>query len=180
MKLTQNRQFKDVIAQATRNADQVFGLFSSIRKEIGVVADLAVQESTDSARKLGREWVKSGSMLSDEALHAAKAIVDGSVQVLFAKQGKQVEAANPVGKKPAATARRAPKKQPVAAKKATKASAEESPSVGKAVPSVKPVAEEKTKVAKAAKKEAPSLEKAVPAVKPIAEEKPAAAEVAPR
>ena len=89
MPLNANDQVNDLIQQATKNLDQMFGLFTTIQKQVNTLSNLVIDEATGTTKKVGKEFVAAGDKVSGEALRVAQESIDDSVKVAFPKEGKE-------------------------------------------------------------------------------------------
>ncbi len=89
MPLNTNRQVNDLIQQATKNLDQMFGLFTTVQKQVNTLSNLVIDEAADTTKTLGKGLVAAGDKVSGEAMRVAKENFDGSVKVAFSAEDKE-------------------------------------------------------------------------------------------
>lgn len=89
MPINPNKQVNDLIQQATKNLDQMFGLFTTIQKQVNTLSNLVIDETVDTTKTLGKGVVAAGDKVSGEALRVAQESLDESVKVVFPKKDKE-------------------------------------------------------------------------------------------
>ncbi len=89
MPLNTNSQVNDLIQQATKNLDQMFGLFTTVQKQVNTLSNLVIDEAADTTKTLGKGFVAAGDKVSGEAMRVAKENFDGSVKVAFSAEDKE-------------------------------------------------------------------------------------------
>ncbi|MCK5539298.1 MAG: hypothetical protein KAI69_00095 [Deltaproteobacteria bacterium] len=82
-------QVNDLIHQATKNLDQMFGLFTTIQKQVNTLSNLVIDETADTTKTLSKGFVAAGDKVSGEVLRVAQEGIDDSVKVAFPKDGKE-------------------------------------------------------------------------------------------
>jgi hypothetical protein len=85
MTLKYNKQLNDVIDQSTKNVDQLFGLFTTAQKQVEKLANLIIDESTETIQKVGKEFVAAGGKIGDETVSVAQNSLDNTVEVAFSQ-----------------------------------------------------------------------------------------------
>ena len=88
MPLNANSQVNDLIQQATKNLDQMFGLFTTVQKQVNTLSNLVIDEAVDTTKTLGKGFVAAGEKVSGEAMRVAKDNIDVSVNAVFPKEDK--------------------------------------------------------------------------------------------
>ena len=86
MPINVNNQVNDLIQQATKNLDQMFGLFTTIQKQVNTLSNLVIDEATGTTKKVGKEFVAAGDKISGETLRVAQECIDDSVKVAFPEE----------------------------------------------------------------------------------------------
>ena len=87
MPINANNQVNDLIQQATKNLDQMFGLFTTIQKQVNTLSNLVIDEATDTTKKVSKEFVAAGDKIGAETLRVTKECIDDSVKVAFPEEG---------------------------------------------------------------------------------------------
>jgi hypothetical protein len=83
MKLNYSKNVNDQINQVTKNMDQLFGLFSTVRKQVENLSNLVVDEATESTQKVGKEFIAAGSKVGDETARVAQENIDNTLKTAF-------------------------------------------------------------------------------------------------
>lgn len=86
MPLNANSKVNDLIQQATKNLDQMFGLFTTVQKQVNTLSNLVIDEAADTTKTLGKGFVAAGDKVSGEALSVAQENLDESVKAVFPKK----------------------------------------------------------------------------------------------
>ena len=89
MKLKYNKQLNDLIDQTTKNMDQMFGLFTTVQKQVEKLSNLVIDESTETTQKVGKEFVAAGGKVGDEAVRVAQDSIDQTVGTAFPEGDKE-------------------------------------------------------------------------------------------
>ncbi|RLB70476.1 MAG: hypothetical protein DRH03_07070 [Deltaproteobacteria bacterium] len=86
MPIKYNDQVNDLIHQATKNLDQMFGLFTTIQKQVNTLSNLVIDEASGTSKKVGKEFVVAGDKICGETLRVAQECIDDSVKVAFPEE----------------------------------------------------------------------------------------------
>lgn len=81
MPINYNNQVNDLIHQATKNLDQMFGLFTTIQKQVNTLSNLVIDEAAGTTQKVGKEFVAAGDKSCGETMRVAQECIDDSVKV---------------------------------------------------------------------------------------------------
>ena len=87
MTLNYNKQVNDLISQTTKNMDQMFGLFTTVQKQVEKLSNLIIDEGTATTQKVGKEFVAAGGKVGDETVRVAKEGIDQTVGTAFSESG---------------------------------------------------------------------------------------------
>lgn len=113
MRLNYNNQVNELIDQFAKNLDQMFGLFSTVQNQVSELANLVIDDGTDTSKKIAKEVISSTNKIGKEAQEVARGVIDESIEVVFPGED------NPAAKI-AKSVNSAVKKSSAAAKKLTK------------------------------------------------------------
>ena len=83
MKLNYNNQVNELIEQFAKNVDQMFGLCTTVQNQVSELANLVIDEGTDSSKKIAKEVIRSTNKIGEEAREVARSIIDESIEVAF-------------------------------------------------------------------------------------------------
>jgi len=83
---TNNNQVNDLIQQATKNLDQMFGLFTTVQKQVNTLSNLVIEETADTAKTLSKGVLATGDKVSGEALRVAQESINDSVKAALPKE----------------------------------------------------------------------------------------------
>ena len=83
MKLNYSKNVNDQINQVTSNMDQMFGLFSTVQKQVEKLSNLIVDETTGTTRKVSKEVIAAGSKVADETVRVAQESINDTVETAF-------------------------------------------------------------------------------------------------
>ena len=88
MKLNYSKNVNDQINQVTKNMDQMFGLFSTVQKQVEKLSNLIVDEATETTKKVSKEVIAAGSKVADETVRVAQEGINNTVETAFAEAGE--------------------------------------------------------------------------------------------
>ena len=83
MKLNYSKNVNDQIDQVTKNMDQLFGLFTTVQKQVEKLSHLIVDEATETTQKVGNEFIAAGGKVAEETIRVAKENLDNTVETAF-------------------------------------------------------------------------------------------------
>ena len=83
MKLNYSKNVNDQINQVTKNMDQLFGLFTTVQKQVEKLSNLVVDEATDTTQKVSKEFIAAGGKVADESVRVAQENLDNTVETVF-------------------------------------------------------------------------------------------------
>ena len=83
MKLKYNKNVNEAIDQVTKNMDQLFGLFTTVQKQVEKLSNLVVDETTETTQKVGKEFIAAGGKVADETRRVAQENVDNTAKTVF-------------------------------------------------------------------------------------------------
>ncbi len=83
MKLNSNNQVNELVDQFAKNLDQMFGLFSTVQNQVNELANLVIDEGTDTSKKIAKEVIRSTNKIGGEAREVARGIIGESIEVAF-------------------------------------------------------------------------------------------------
>jgi len=87
MKLNYNNQVNELVDQFAKNLDQMFGLCTTVQNQVSELANLVIDETADTTKKVSKEFVAAGDKISGETLRVAQECIDDSVKVAFPAEG---------------------------------------------------------------------------------------------
>ena len=83
MKLDYNKNVNDAINQVTENMDQLFGLFTTVQKQVEKLSTLIVDDATKTSQKVSKEVIAAGGKISGETVRVAQENLDNTVKAVF-------------------------------------------------------------------------------------------------
>ena len=89
MKLKYSKNVNDQINQVTKNMDQLFGLFSTVQKQVEKLSHLIVDETAETTQKVGKEFIDANSTVADEIRRVAQENFDNTVKTVFTESVEQ-------------------------------------------------------------------------------------------
>ena len=89
MKLNYSKNVNDQIDQVTKNMDQLFGLFTTVQKQVEKLSKLVVDEATETTQKVGNEFITAGGKVADETIRVAQENFDNTVKTVFTESVEQ-------------------------------------------------------------------------------------------
>ena len=88
MKLNYSKNINDQVNQVTKNMDQIFGLFTTVQKQVEKLSNLVVDEATETTQKVGKEFIAAGGKVADETKRVAQENFDNTVKTAFTADEK--------------------------------------------------------------------------------------------
>ncbi len=85
LKIKYNKNVNKLIDQATKNADEVFGLIKTAQKQVNTLSNMVIDETVGSCKKVAKEFVAAGDKIAGETLRVSQSCIDDSVKVAFSK-----------------------------------------------------------------------------------------------
>ena len=89
MKLKYSKNVNDQINQVTKNMDQLFGLFTTVQKQVEKLSKLVVDETTETTQKVGNEFIAAGGKVAEETIRVAQENLDNTVKTVFTESVEQ-------------------------------------------------------------------------------------------
>ena len=89
MKLKYSKNVNELIDQATKNLDEMFGLFKTVQKQVNTLSNLVIDETADSGKKLAKEVVAAGDKITGETMRTVLENIDDSVKTVFPESSKK-------------------------------------------------------------------------------------------
>ena len=83
MKLNYSKNVNDQINQVTKNMDQLFGLFTTVQKQVEKLSNLVIDETTATTQKVSKEFIAAGGKVADESVRVAQENLDNTVETVF-------------------------------------------------------------------------------------------------
>ena len=83
MKLNYSKNVNDQINQVTKNMDQLFGLFTTVQKQVEKLSNMVVDETTETTQKVGKEFIAAGGKIADETSRVAQENINNTVKTVF-------------------------------------------------------------------------------------------------
>ncbi|NOQ41060.1 MAG: hypothetical protein GQ563_00970 [Desulfuromusa sp.] len=83
MDLDYNKNVNDAINQVTKNMDQLFGLFTTVQKQVEKLSTLIVDEATGTTQKVSKQVIAAGGKISEETVRVAQENLDNTVKTVF-------------------------------------------------------------------------------------------------
>ena len=85
MKLKYNKNVNETIDQVTKNMDQLFGLFTTVQKQVEKLSNLVVDETTETSQKVSKEFIGAGGKIGDETVRVAQENFNNTVETVFSE-----------------------------------------------------------------------------------------------
>jgi hypothetical protein len=89
MKLNYSKNVNDQINQVTKNMDQLFGLFTTVQKQVEKLSNLVVEETTETTQKMGKEFIAAGGKIADETSRVAQENINNTVKTVFTEEDEK-------------------------------------------------------------------------------------------
>ena len=89
MKLNYSKNVNDQINQVTKNMDQLFGLFTTVQKQVEKLSNLIVDEATETTQKVGKEFIAAGGKIADESRRVAQENINNTVTTAFTESDEK-------------------------------------------------------------------------------------------
>ncbi len=89
MKLKYNKNVNELIDQANKNLDEMFGLFKTVQKQVKTISDMMIDGTADGGKKVAKELISATDEIAGETLRLAKDSIDNSVKAVFPADEKK-------------------------------------------------------------------------------------------
>ena len=89
MKLNYSKNVNDQINQVTKNMDQLFGLFTTVQKQVEKLSNMVVEETTETTQKVGKEFIAAGGKIADETSRVAQENINNTVKTVFTEEDEK-------------------------------------------------------------------------------------------